>query len=44
MPQPLAHGAIDDGAADFCPEYGDAYFAAFVKDPDGYRLEAKSSF
>ncbi len=27
-----------------CPEYGDAYFATFVKDPDGYRLEAKSSF
>ncbi len=37
----LAHGAIDEGAPELCPEYGEGYFAAFVRDPDGYRLEAK---
>jgi hypothetical protein len=24
----------------FCPEYGEHYYAAFVIDPDGYRIEA----
>ncbi len=37
----LIHGADDDGAPGFCPEYGEGYFAAFIRDPDGYRLEAK---
>lgn len=38
----IANGAIDEGAPDFCPEYGDNYFAAFVMDFDGNRLEAKA--
>jgi len=37
----LIHGADDEGAPGFCPEYGEGNFAAFVRDPDGYRLEAK---
>jgi|SRR5579872_62545 len=36
----LAHGAIDEGAPGLCPEYGPTYFAGFVRDPDGHRLEA----
>ena len=36
----LAHGAGPDGEPGLHPEYGDGYFAAFVLDPDGYRLEA----
>jgi catechol 2,3-dioxygenase-like lactoylglutathione lyase family enzyme len=36
----MAHGAVDEGPAALCPEYGDGYFAAFLRDPDGYRLEA----
>lgn len=36
----MSHGAADEGAPALCPEYGDGYFAAFVRDPDGYRLEA----
>jgi len=37
----LIHGADDEGAPGHCPEYGEGYFAAFVRDLDGYRLEAK---
>lgn len=36
----LTHGASDDGEPGLHPEYGSGYFAAFVIDPDGYRLEA----
>ena len=36
----LAHGGRDNGAPALCPEYGLDYYAAFVFDPDGYRLEA----
>jgi catechol 2,3-dioxygenase-like lactoylglutathione lyase family enzyme len=36
----IAQGAADEGAPALCPEYGDNYFAAFLRDPDGYRLEA----
>lgn len=36
----MAHGAVDEGPAGLCPEYGDGYFVAFLRDPDGYRLEA----
>ncbi|MDQ6933120.1 MAG: VOC family protein [Candidatus Eremiobacteraeota bacterium] len=36
----MARGARDEGAPALCPEYSDDYFAAFVRDPDGYRLEA----
>ena len=34
------HGGEDNGAPALCPEYGPRYFAAFVIDPDGYRIEA----
>jgi catechol 2,3-dioxygenase-like lactoylglutathione lyase family enzyme len=36
----LEHGGIDNGGSGFHPEYGAKYFAAFVIDPDGYRIEA----
>jgi len=36
----LLHGGQDNGAPELCPEYGERYFAAFVIDPDGYRIEA----
>jgi catechol 2,3-dioxygenase-like lactoylglutathione lyase family enzyme len=36
----LAHGGLDNGAPGLRPAYGPNYFAAFVIDPDGYRIEA----
>lgn len=33
-------GATSDGEPQLHPIYGEGYFAAFVIDPDGYRLEA----
>ncbi len=36
----LVHGGADNGGAGLHPEYGPDYFAAFVIDPDGYRIEA----
>ncbi len=36
----LAHGGTDNGGSGMHPEYGPDYFAAFVTDPDGYRIEA----
>ena len=36
----LAHGGKDNGGSGLHPEYGDNYWAAFVFDPDGYRIEA----
>lgn len=36
----LAVGGVDNGGAGLHPEYGPDYFAAFVIDPDGYRIEA----
>jgi len=33
-------GAIDEGEPGPRPQYGEGYYAAFVRDPDGYRLEA----
>lgn len=36
----LVHGGTDNGGAGLHPEYGPDYFAAFVIDPDGYRIEA----
>jgi catechol 2,3-dioxygenase-like lactoylglutathione lyase family enzyme len=36
----LAHGGSDNGGSGHHPEYGPNYFAAFVFDPDGYRIEA----
>jgi catechol 2,3-dioxygenase-like lactoylglutathione lyase family enzyme len=36
----IAHGGRSDGAPGLRPAYGDHYYAAFVLDPDGHRLEA----
>jgi catechol 2,3-dioxygenase-like lactoylglutathione lyase family enzyme len=36
----LAKGGRDNGAAGLRPHYGPNYYAAFVIDPDGYRVEA----
>jgi catechol 2,3-dioxygenase-like lactoylglutathione lyase family enzyme len=36
----LAHGGTDNGKPGIRSDYGPNYFAAFVIDPDGYRLEA----
>lgn len=36
----LEHGGEDNGGCGLRPEYGAAYYAAFVFDPDGYRIEA----
>jgi catechol 2,3-dioxygenase-like lactoylglutathione lyase family enzyme len=36
----LAAGARDDGAPGLRPEYHDSYYAAFVIDSDGNRIEA----
>ena len=36
----LEHGGSDNGGSGVHPEYGPDYFAAFVIDPDGYRIEA----
>jgi catechol 2,3-dioxygenase-like lactoylglutathione lyase family enzyme len=36
----MRHGGVDDGAPGLRPEYGPDYYAAFVVDPDGYRIEA----
>ena len=36
----LEHGGKDNGGAGLHPEYGENYYAAFVFDPDGYRIEA----
>ena len=36
----LRCGGRDDGAPGLRPRYGPGYYAAFVIDPDGYRVEA----
>ncbi|MBS0245581.1 MAG: VOC family protein [Proteobacteria bacterium] len=36
----LKNGGTDNGAPGLRKDYGDNYYAAFVIDPDGYRLEA----
>jgi catechol 2,3-dioxygenase-like lactoylglutathione lyase family enzyme len=36
----LSSGGNDDGPPGPRPQYGERYFAAFVTDPDGHRLEA----
>jgi catechol 2,3-dioxygenase-like lactoylglutathione lyase family enzyme len=36
----LAQGGRDNGGPGLRPEYGPGYYAAFVIDPDGYRIEA----
>ena len=39
----LAAGGRDNGPAGLRADYGENYYAAFVLDPDGYRLEAYCS-
>ena len=36
----IAAGGRDNGQPGVRKDYGDDYYAAFVTDPDGYRLEA----
>jgi catechol 2,3-dioxygenase-like lactoylglutathione lyase family enzyme len=36
----LRMGAVDEGAPGLRPQHGVGYYAAFVRDLDGYRLEA----
>ena len=36
----LASGGRDNGKPGLRADYGDNYYAAFVIDPDGYRIEA----
>jgi catechol 2,3-dioxygenase-like lactoylglutathione lyase family enzyme len=36
----LQHGGADNGAPGLRAHYGPHYYAAFVIDPDGYRIEA----
>ena len=36
----LEAGATDDGAPGPRPEYGEPYYGAFVRDPDGHKIEA----
>lgn len=36
----MANGGTDNGRPGVRPEYAQFYYAAFIIDPDGYRLEA----
>ena len=36
----LANGGSDDGAPGLRPEYDAHYYGAFVRDPDGHKIEA----
>jgi catechol 2,3-dioxygenase-like lactoylglutathione lyase family enzyme len=36
----LASGGKDDGAPALRPQHGEGYYAAFIRDPDGNRIEA----
>lgn len=36
----VATGGASDGAPGLRPQHGDGYYAAFVRDPDGNRIEA----
>jgi catechol 2,3-dioxygenase-like lactoylglutathione lyase family enzyme len=35
----LGHGGIDDGEPGTRPDYDANYYAAFVRDPDGHKIE-----
>lgn len=39
----LRSGGRDNGAPGLRADYGDTYYAAYVIDPDGYRIEAYCS-
>ena len=36
----LEHGGASDGAPGLRPQHGEGYYAAFIRDPDGNRIEA----
>jgi catechol 2,3-dioxygenase-like lactoylglutathione lyase family enzyme len=36
----LKAGGSDDGAPGLRPQHGEGYYAAFIRDPDGNRIEA----
>jgi len=36
----LRLGGLSDGAPGLRPQHGDGYYAAFIRDPDGNRIEA----
>lgn len=36
----LAAGGVSDGAPGLRPQHGESYYAAFIRDPDGNRIEA----
>jgi catechol 2,3-dioxygenase-like lactoylglutathione lyase family enzyme len=38
----LANGGTDDGAPGQRPQYGRRYYAAYLRDPDGLRVEVVS--
>jgi catechol 2,3-dioxygenase-like lactoylglutathione lyase family enzyme len=38
----LAHGGVDEGAPGQRPQYGRRYYAAYLRDPDGLRVEVVS--
>jgi catechol 2,3-dioxygenase-like lactoylglutathione lyase family enzyme len=38
----LAHGGTDDGAPGPRPQYGRLYYAGYLRDPDGLRVEIVS--
>ena len=38
----LAHGGSDAGAPGDRPEYGPTYYAAYLRDPDGLKVEVVS--
>jgi catechol 2,3-dioxygenase-like lactoylglutathione lyase family enzyme len=38
----IGHGGRDDGAPGPRPQYGPSYYAAYLLDPDGYRVEVVS--
>ena len=40
MPPSLRAGGSCDGAPGLRPEYSDGYYAAFIRDPEGNRIEA----
>jgi catechol 2,3-dioxygenase-like lactoylglutathione lyase family enzyme len=39
----LASGGEDDGPPGGRPQYGPAYYSAYLRDPDGYRIEVAVS-
>lgn len=38
----LASGGTDDGAPGLRPQYGERHYAAYLRDPDGLRVEVVS--